>query len=219
LCYLSSFIYRKKIQDPNALATTQKDDPSDSSINSETSLYTKPKSSLIISRKFPDRGTAPPTPPESLMNIRYNPNFILTDYPKSIFSSYSKYIKSSSDQNLKIAEMFKEAVPDIIIYISRGAENLEHLMDLCKFLYLPTDVYFTAMSSYKPKLTDELQIDLGDDLMTLQHNFDGWCLGYNRRTKEEGIFFLVHIVFILISLILCIINLQNLLQFYTDLLN
>jgi hypothetical protein len=178
------FLYRRRRK------TLKRDIPLINLKNSEDTIAPLPHTQQDVDHykpKYPDSGSPFPTPPESLMRNIYKPESNQSNYPKSIFSSFSNFQRTTST-DIKSTEMFRDGIPDKIIYFSEGDKNLDRFIELLNFFFLPKDIHFNTRGSHRPIEADELQVKAGDNIKVISHNFDGWALGFNESTRQKGVF-------------------------------
>jgi hypothetical protein len=88
-----------------------------------------------------------------------------------MYSTYTTF-SNLTIINREIFEMFKDGVPDKIVYFSKDEENLPHFIGLMVYFFLPTDVYYNAQGSHTPIEADEMHMDAGDSIQITEHNYD-----------------------------------------------
>ncbi|KAJ3009338.1 hypothetical protein HKX48_008023 [Thoreauomyces humboldtii] len=79
------------------------------------------------------------------------------------------------------------AIRGSIVFVA-GGTGITPFLQLLQHLFLPTGVPLRAASNYEPLMPDELKITKGDSLVVRHHYLDGWALGFNAKTDEEGVF-------------------------------
>ncbi|KND03392.1 uncharacterized protein SPPG_00880 [Spizellomyces punctatus DAOM BR117] len=78
-------------------------------------------------------------------------------------------------------------VPEDMLFVSAGT-GITPFLQLLQYLFLPTSVPLLANGDYTPAMSDEIALHEGDTIVVQHHYLDGWALGRNITTGEEGAF-------------------------------
>ncbi|KAJ2993641.1 hypothetical protein HDV02_002207 [Globomyces sp. JEL0801] len=78
-------------------------------------------------------------------------------------------------------DIFQNGFPDQICFFTNHI-NVQPLLDLIEYLYLPANQPYTANSSV------EINIEQDHIIQVYQHIYDGWCFGRNMTSGQEGYF-------------------------------
>ncbi|TPX61351.1 hypothetical protein PhCBS80983_g01149 [Powellomyces hirtus] len=79
-------------------------------------------------------------------------------------------------------------VPKGSILFVAGGTGITPFLQLLQHIFLPTGIPLKAASGYEPTMPDELAIAKGDNLVVRHHYMDGWAMGCNTKTGQEGVF-------------------------------
>ncbi|KAI9331798.1 hypothetical protein DFJ73DRAFT_67666 [Zopfochytrium polystomum] len=69
-----------------------------------------------------------------------------------------------------------------------GGSGLAAALHLVEWLFMPTYTPLLVIQSYEPVNYDEIALSVGDWVITKEHLYDGWAVGVNLRTGQEGLF-------------------------------
>ncbi|KAJ3055718.1 hypothetical protein HK097_009603 [Rhizophlyctis rosea] len=74
------------------------------------------------------------------------------------------------------------------IYFFAGGSGVTPFLQLVKNLLLPVMEPLIITTDYHPSQPDELPLVHGDRLVATHHYHDGWAIGHNLRTQQQGAF-------------------------------
>ncbi|KAJ3052937.1 hypothetical protein HK097_005385 [Rhizophlyctis rosea] len=80
-----------------------------------------------------------------------------------------------------------KGVPDVVVAIAAGS-GITPFIQMIEYLFLPTLVPLKVIASYTPTLPDEIALRRGEMVVVKRHYLDGWAVGINLHTGQEGVF-------------------------------
>ncbi|KAJ3306089.1 hypothetical protein HDU76_004907, partial [Blyttiomyces sp. JEL0837] len=69
-----------------------------------------------------------------------------------------------------------------------GGSGLAPLIHYLEWMFLPKHVPLYVIQSYEASQPDEISLNEGDWVTVSEHLHDGWAMGRNQRTGQEGLF-------------------------------